>query len=87
MPVMDGITAARKIHQVFPELPIVAFSAEEGEVAQAKALGVTVALMGKPANSTETKRTIEEHTRPSYEVSRWVNLAGDVSGDVEVQLR
>ena len=69
MPVMDGITAAVKIHEVLPDLPIVAFSAEEGEDTQAKALNVMDAFMGKPANSDEMKRTIEQHARPHTEVS------------------
>ena len=69
MPVTDGITAGVKIHEVFPELPIVAFSAEESEEVQAKALDVMVAFMRKPANAHEVKRAIEEHARRPSVVS------------------
>eukprot|EP00752_Nemacystus_decipiens_P002034 g1949.t1 len=67
MPVMDGITAARKINDVFPELPIVAFSAEEGEETKSEAQKTMVAFMGKPANSSKMEATINEHARPLVE--------------------
>eukprot|EP00903_Cladosiphon_okamuranus_P019286 g17727.t1 len=66
MPVMDGIEAALKIHKVFPELPIVAFSAEDNEETRTEALRSMVAFMEKPANLDEMKRIIEEHAGPSH---------------------
>ena len=69
MPVMDGITAAVKIQEVFPELPVVAFSAEDSEEAQAKALGVMAAFIGKPANASAVKQAIEAHARRPSAVS------------------
>lgn len=69
MPVMDGITAAVKIHEVFPELPIVAFSAEESDKTHIEALNVMVAFLRKPATAKEVKRTIEEHARRPSTVS------------------
>ena len=63
MPVMDGITAAQKIHEVFPELHIVAFSAEEGETTRAEALATMSEFIKKPANSDQIKEVIERHAR------------------------
>ncbi|CAM9424577.1 unnamed protein product [Scytosiphon promiscuus] len=63
MPVMDGITAAKRIHEAFPELPIVAFSAEESESTREAALEVMVAFMPKPTNAAGVDEVIRKYAR------------------------
>lgn len=63
MPVMDGITAALKIREKFPELRIVAFSAEEGEKTRAEARDVMSEFVQKPANSEQIRQVIDQHAR------------------------
>lgn len=70
MPVMDGITAAKRIHKVFPELPIVAFSAEEGQSTIEAALKVMVGFMPKPTNAAGVEETIQKYSRRPL-VSVW----------------
>lgn len=63
MPVMDGVTAAKKIHEKIPDLPIVAFSAEEGQSTREAARNHMVAFMDKPASAGRLMETIQEHAR------------------------
>ncbi|CAM9381596.1 unnamed protein product [Ectocarpus sp. 8 AP-2014] len=63
MPVMDGITAAKEIHKKFPELPIVALSAEEGESTKDAALAVMATFMSKPTKADRIGKVIQEYAR------------------------
>ncbi|CAM9683355.1 unnamed protein product [Ectocarpus sp. 6 AP-2014] len=63
MPVMDGITAAKEIHKKFPELPIVALSAEEGESTKDAALAVMATFMSKPTKADRVGKVIKEYAR------------------------
>ncbi|CAN0377328.1 unnamed protein product, partial [Hapterophycus canaliculatus] len=63
MPVMDGVTAAKRIYEVFPELPIVAFSAEESESTIEAALDVMAGFMAKPTNAVGVEEIIQKHSR------------------------
>ncbi|CAM9620642.1 unnamed protein product [Ectocarpus sp. 4 AP-2014] len=63
MPAMDGITAAKEIHKKFPELPIVALSAEEGESTKGDAPAGMVTFMSKPTNADRVGKVIQEYAR------------------------
>ncbi|CAM9694269.1 unnamed protein product [Ectocarpus fasciculatus] len=70
MPVMDGITAAKEIHKKFPELPIVALSAEDGESAKDAALAVMVAFMSKPTNAARVGEVIQKYATSRHPLGR-----------------
>lgn len=63
MPVMDGVTAAKEIHKKFPELPIVALSAEEGGSTKDAALAVMATFISKPTNADRVGKVIQEYAR------------------------
>lgn len=63
MPVMDGLKAAHSIHEKFPDLPIIALSAEEGESTREAARQDMVAFISKPTNAGGIRQIIEEHAR------------------------
>ena len=61
MPIMDGLEASKIISTIYPELPIVAFSAEEISLEDLNNVGIT-SIMKKPAGVSDVQFHINEYS-------------------------
>lgn len=61
MPIMDGLEASKIISTIYPELPIVAFSAEEISMEELNEVGITT-IMKKPAGISDVEFHINEYS-------------------------
>lgn len=61
MPIMDGLEASKRIKKIYPDIPIVAFTAEEFFLDEMKESGM-ISHMSKPATISDIEYHINEYS-------------------------